>query len=283
MSFIKITCKYCGKSFSRKKGRVNEAIKFNWNQYCSLSCQVKAKTNKIKIKCGNPQCNKKIVRVPSAIPPSGIGFCSRTCAAIINNPKFPKRQKKIRICPNCGGNFTGYRKYCSIKCYPERPIFPASKIIDEIKKFYKKNGRIPVKREYHAYRAARLRFGTWNKAIETAGFQPNPVLFAKKYIAKDGHKCDSLSEKIIDDWLFKKKIIHEKNAQYLNTLFTADFKIKDIYIEFFGLHKQLKKYDQLMKIKLKLIKDNNIKLISIYPKDIFPKSKLNGILSDIIS
>jgi len=79
------------------------------------------------------------------------------------------------------------------------------------------------------------------------------------------------------------KVSHEKNVPYLNTLFTADFKVKDIFIEFFGLHKELKRYDQLMKIKLKIIKDNDLKLIAIYPKDIFPKSRLNEILNDIIS
>ena len=69
---------------------------------------------------------------------------------------------------------------------------------------------------------------------------------------------------------------------YLNTLFTADFKVKDIYIEFFGLHKELKRYDQLMKIKLKIIKKNNLKLIAIYPKDIFPISKLDFVLKELV-
>lgn len=283
MSFIQITCSYCGKDYLKEKGRINEAIKFNWNQYCSLSCQIKAKTKNIQIKCGNPLCNKEILRKPSAIPPSGIGFCSRTCSAIVNNPKSSKRRKKIRTCPKCGNNFTGRRKYCSSSCFPDHEIYPADKIIEEIKQFYNTNKRVPFKFEYLHARAARSRFGTWNNAIKTAGLKPNPVRFANKFIAKDGHKCDSLSEKIIDDWLFGKKVIHQRNVQYLNTLFTADFKVKDIYIEFFGLHNQLKKYDQLMKTKLKIIKDNHLKLISIYSKDIFPKSRLNEILNGIIN
>ena len=29
-------------------------------------------------------------------------------------------------------------------------------------------------------------FSTWNKAVIAAGFKPNPVKFANKYIAEDG-------------------------------------------------------------------------------------------------
>lgn len=280
MVAVKTKCSYCEKIFLRNKGRFNEAIKFKWKQYCSKDCQIKAASNKISTCCG--QCHKKISRVPSSVPKSGICFCSRSCSAKFNNGKFPKRQKKIRTCPKCGSNFVGYRKYCSIKCYPERPIFPADKIIEEIKAFYEQNERIPFKKEYFHWKAARLRFGTWNKAVEAAGFKPNPVIFANKFIAKDGHICDSLSEKIIDDWLSKRKISHERNVHYLNTKFTADFKVKNIYIEFFGLHNELKRYDQLMKIKLNIIKEHNLKLIALYPKDIFPKSRLNEILGAII-
>ena len=68
-------------------------------------------------------------------------------------------------------------------------------------RFYKLNKRIPVKKEmYDAYGKARDVFGTWNKAIEIAGYEPNPVMFAKRCVARDGHQCDSLAEKIIDEW-----------------------------------------------------------------------------------
>jgi len=290
MKYVKVSCCYCGKNFPKEVRRFNEAKKNGWKIYCSLNCQKLSKNKRVKIKCGSPLCNKFILRDPSDIPESGICYCSCSCAAVVNNKKFPKRKPVIKpivpkICKKCKKEFYDdkERKYCSPACYSKRPIFPAEKIIEEIKEFYEKNGRIPVKREYHAYRVARFRFGTWNKAIKAAGFDPNPVLFAKKHVAKDSHICDSLSEMIIDNWLFARKISHEKNVPYLNTLFTADFKVKDIFIEFFGLHKELKRYDQLMKTKLKIIKDNNLKLIAIYPKDIFPKPRLNEILDDIIS
>jgi len=74
-------------------------------------------------------------------------------------------------------------------------LISKEQIINEIRSFYKQNGRIPLKSEYHHHSAGRRKFGTWNNAIKASGFLPNPVLFAHKHIAKDGHKCDSLAEK----------------------------------------------------------------------------------------
>jgi len=141
-----------------------------------------------------------------------------------------------------------------------------------ISKFFDKHGRIPVKREmYGCYKVSRKYFGTWNKAIKVAGFDPNPVMFAKKYIAKDGDRCDSLAEKIIDDWLYARKIKHMRNFPYPGKeRFTVDFKVGDNWIEFFGLSGELKRYDELKERKLKLAKKNKLNLIEIYPKDIFP-------------
>lgn len=289
MKFVKVNCHHCGKILSKEIRRFNETKKHKWKIYCSVTCQKLSKNKQIKVKCGNPSCNKFIFRCPSEIPVSGTSYCSCSCAAIVNNRKFPKRKPVIKkeilkTCKSCFKEFydNKTRKYCSPACFSKRPIFPAEKIIEEIQQFYNQNGRIPVKREYHAYRAARFRFGTWNNAVKAAGLDPNPILFAKKYFANDGHRCDSLSEKIIDDWLFARKVVHQKSVPYLNTLFTADFKVEDTFIEFFGLHKELKRYDQLMKTKLQIIKKNNLKLIAIYPKDIFPKSRLNEILGAII-
>lgn len=65
--------------------------------------------------------------------------------------------------------------------------------------FAVKHHRMPTKRDFYSHNRAFMRvFGSWNKAIRDAGFSPNPVLFAKKFIANDGHRCDSFAEKITD-------------------------------------------------------------------------------------
>jgi len=285
MKLIKVKCAFCGKEFFRPRGRINEAEKFGWKQYCSRKCQNQAKVTRIEKICANPNCNKKVSRGLAQFrkAKSGHIFCSHSCAAIVSN--FPER--KIKICPVCGKQFYGPRKYCSSLCWIKTLSILKSnvikvsrtQIINEIKKFYKSHGRIPLKRELHHYDAARLRFGTWNKAIKAAGFKPNPILFAEKHIANDGHKCDSMAEKIIDDWLYARKIKHKREVPYPgNRRLTADFVIKNSWIEFFGLAGDLREYDILVKRKQILAKKHRLHLIEIYPKDLFPVNRLSRLI-----
>lgn len=131
---------------------------------------------------------------------------------------------------------------------------------------------------YGIYKTARELFGSWNKTIEAAGFKPNPVMFSNKYIAKDGHKCDSLAEKIIDDWLYSRNIQHQRNIPYPGSRYTTDFFIKNSLVEFFGLNGELAEYDRNTKIKERLAKKHKFNLIKIYPKDLFPKNRLLEII-----
>ena len=159
------------------------------------------------------------------------------------------------------------------------PKYSRDQLLKLLKDFYINNGRMPTKKDFLSKYGCYFRnFGTWNNAIREAGFSPNPVLFAKKFLSNDGHKCDSFSEKIIDDWLYARKIPHERNVRYDSTKFTVDFKVGNTYIEFFGLHGQLKRYDTLMKKKLRYIRSHKLKLISLFPKDIFPQCNLDQIL-----
>ena len=66
-------------------------------------------------------------------------------------------------------------------------------LLRRITDFYSQNGRIPLKREFNSFEVFKNEFGSWNNAIIAAGFDPNPILFAKKFIAGDGHRCDSFS------------------------------------------------------------------------------------------
>ena len=90
-----------------------------------------------------------------------------------------------------------------------------------------------------------------------------------------------MAEKIIDDWLFERDIKHKTKVPYNYHNMTADFKIGNIYVEFFGLRGQLEKYDKLVKEKESLWKEKNLKVIKIYPGDLFPKNKLDKIFVKI--
>ena len=288
MSKITIKCSYCNRKFERELGRYNEAIKRKWKQYCSKECQNESRYRRIEKVCANPKCNKKVSRQLNQFKKSKSRrvFCSLSCAAIINN----KSKRKIRICPACGRQFSTRRKYCSricrlntLKLKTKTVKVSKIQIIKLIKKFHQKHNRIPVKREFKHYNAARLRFGSWNKAIKAAEFEPNPVLFAKKQKAKDGHMCDSLSEKIIDDWLFKNNFKHKINVPYPgNNHLTCDFVIRKYFIEFFGLDGQHPRYSELAQEKRKLAKKYKLNLIELKPKHLFPKNKLDNILSFLL-
>ncbi len=289
MNLIKVNCAFCGKKFFRQTRRVNEARKFSWNQYCSKECQSQAQVRSIEVICANPNCHNKVSREQNQVKKSESRrfFCSRSCAVTVNNSS----KQKIKRCPFCNKQFYGQRKYCSnlclsnlLKSKPKIIKITKTQTINRIKEFYKKHGRIPVKREFHHYGAARVRFGTWNKAIESAGFESNPVLFAKKHIAKDGHLCDSFTEKIIDDWFYSKKIPHKRNTPYPeNKSLTADFLVKNNFVEFFGLSGEVRRYDKLVKRKKKICEKYKLKLIEIYPKDLYPINKLDTIFKKFIN
>jgi len=283
MAIIHLICSYCKKEFFRDLRHVNENKKLSQKPYCSLSCLGQSQRQRLSITCENSECGKKFERSPGSMSPHN--FCSKSCSAKISNAK---RTKIIRECANplCNKDFQGERKYCSISCVPKnKSRYTKEVIIETMRSFVEKYGRIPTKLELgRAYKMARRHFKTWNKAIKAAGFKPNPVMFARKHTANDGHVCDSLAEKIIDDWLYTRKINHKRSIPYPSDLgLNVDFVIKDYWIEFFGLHGVHKRYDELRKIKLQLGKQYGLKLIEIYPQHLFPKNNLDQVLSIIKS
>ncbi|MBI4039275.1 hypothetical protein HY388_00415 [Candidatus Daviesbacteria bacterium] len=278
MELLPVKCDRCKKIILRSQGRINEGKKFDWNIYCSLECISKARNKQKALICTNPSCGKIFKRQLKELKNARSYYCSRSCAATINNSRFPKRHAVIKMCGYCNKEFKGREKYCSKACKNAGQIIVKEIIIEQIQSFYKKTGRIPLKREFSQHKAARLRFGSWNAAIIAAGFNPNPVKYAKKYIANDGHKCDSLTEKIIDDWFYARKILHDRNIPYGKDNMTADFKVNGCLIEFFGLKGEVKAYDALIARKKKFWQQQRLNVISIYPKDLFPNNKLDQIL-----
>jgi hypothetical protein len=162
--------------------------------------------------------------------------------------------------------------------FGRRQEYSKEELLRKIRDFYQQNHRIPLKRELNMYKVYQLRFGSWNGAIRAAGFETNPQLFAHKFTALDGHRCDSFTEKIIDDWLYGKGIPHQRNWRYGDTKMTADFFIEpDIVIEFFGLAGVQSKYDEISERKRMFCGERYIQLIEIYPENVFPQSHLSEI------
>lgn len=288
MNLVKVKCAFCGKEFFRPRGRFNEAKKFGWKQYCSKECLAKNRTKKRVLFCEN--CGKLFKRAPNNISPHN--YCSQSCAAIVNNKKSPKRKARMGACLKCGKSFKkrGKLKYCSIKCRREAEWHTPKEILGIIRDTVQRIERVPAKRELRGIdNACRKFFGSWNKAIIAAGFQPNRSHNQRMYKcanvkAKDGHLCDSISEALIDNWLRENRITHKKDVFYPGTNYKADWAISmgknSIFVEYFGLANDSPRYDRAIKRKQKLCQKHNFKLIEIYPQDLYPTKYLDAKLKD---
>lgn len=169
-------------------------------------------------------------------------------------------------------------------------IYTKNDLIFILTDLYKKLGRTPsiLDLEDISVNPFVSNFGSYSNACEAAGLIPNmsgrdgkacEILYSKN---KD--KCFSVSEVIITNFLIDNNIKYRKEVKYKEISADPDFGemkmdwlINDtIAIEFFGL----KDKDYLVKSKMKinLCIKNNIKMISLYRKDL---NKLKDILPNI--
>ncbi len=160
-----------------------------------------------------------------------------------------------------------------------RRIYTKEKLIQKIREFVEKHGRVPTKNEFcndsscPDYVTYRDYFGTWSKAIKKAGYEPNERWFSGRDLyAKDGHKCNSISEIIIDDWLFENNIPHIREYLYPEGRYRCDFVVNNIFVEFFGLADAFNissSYAEIMEKKKEICKKHDIQLIELYGKDLY--------------
>jgi hypothetical protein len=136
------------------------------------------------------------------------------------------------------------------------------KIIMKYKKGYSSN---VLSKEYNVSNVTILNYlKKWQVKRRKTAYGNNGLLNCK-----DGHVVRSAYEMIIDDFLFEQGIHHETNNKIFNNKnYQYDFYIPevDLYIEYWGLQRS-EKYSKRMEKKIKLYKENDMNLISIYPKD----------------
>lgn len=236
-------------------------------------------------------------------------YCSSSCAASVNNRQYPKRSKspewlkkyprwpKMK-CGTCGKEFDNRNSiYCSNECgrlaiskyRSSKSKYSQEQIFAVLGKFFEKYNRAPAKREVlEIVGCATNTFGSWTATIEAAGLKPhrsddNRMYRRTRTKARDGHVCDSVSEALIDNWLTENKIGHVRNAKYPDSNHRADWVVLgDVFIEYFGLVNDSPRYDRSINKKREICKNYNIKLIQIYPSDLYPKSHLDDKLGLLI-
>lgn len=128
-------------------------------------------------------------------------------------------------------------------------------------------------------------FGSWLNALVNAGVLEDGTRKTSRgiqCIAKDGHACLSLGEKTIDDFLYARRVHHEKEPQYPESNYRGDFKVGNTVIEYFGLVGD-PDYDAKTEEKILLCEKHKITLIAIYPQDLISQTKLEKKLSTIVA
>lgn len=289
---VKVSCVYCKTPVYRGRGQVNEGKKFAWNVYCSSRCFSACRVKRKALTC--EYCGKKFDRTLSQISPHN--YCSGSCAAKQSNSVAPRYRIEPKICAynKCKNQFRGENKYCSHQCGKSgRKGYTPDQLITLLKRTASEMQRTPAKREIRtlAERCART-FGTWNNAIVAAGLKPNRShdhRMYKRMLAKalDGHMCDSISEAIIDNWLYANGIPHEQYRRYPEGNYQVDWIItiarKTFFVEYFGLANDSPRYDRSIKKKRLLCRKHDIKLIEIYPWDLYPRLQMERKLKDKLS
>lgn len=287
LSTVRLKCYFCRKYFLTKRAYFIFNKESGYNSFCSRRCHYKSKFRGKFLTCDNPTCNKRFYRAPNDILSNN--YCSRSCAAIVNNQKYPKWP--VKHCKKCQKPFRREGSpYCSIECGKlGRFKYTKEEIVKIIQNHHKNTGRVPAKRELVGIsEKATHMFGSWNKAILSANLVPNRSYDHRMYKrllgkAKDDHKCDSVSEILIDNWFYNNKIKHLRNVPYPNTKHVADWAVNNgrVFVEYFGLAKDSPRYDGSIKEKKRLCKKYKIKLIGIYPEDLYPKSCLDDKLAKL--
>lgn len=288
MALSILACSYCGKNFLKENKYINENKKLGYRSYCSSKCKNTEKNKQVKLTCDNRNCNKKFKRAQNDV--SVYNFCSRTCygtlVSIRNKNGLNKVKESItnrHYCHYCGKRCTKGRKYCSNQCSAKSRQIPKTELIREIMLLYHQLQRTPTRRECKHSTVCIKYFGSWNNALITTGLTPHRSLNQKMYkrrlcLANDSHKCNSVSELIIDNWFYKNRVSHQKETSYPKGKFTADWSLsQQTFVEYFGLANDSRRYDEEIQKKRQICREFGINLIEIYSKDLFPKNLLERI------
>jgi hypothetical protein len=128
-------------------------------------------------------------------------------------------------------------------------------------------------------------FGTWFHALCEAGLLPGGtrrLAMGTQCTANDGHVCLSLAEKTIDDILYAHDIQHEKEPRYPEGSYRADFRVGNLFIEYFGLVGD-PEYDAAIQRKRDIVSRHHIPLLELYPDDMASYQSLTAKLTHAAS
>lgn len=318
-SLVEVPCSVCSNLFHRPRNKYNEAVRKGRNQICSPACQCllrKSGSFEPCLTCGKDVWVTKSVRDASQ---TGRFYCGHACAATLNNQgrvrsaesrgKTGKsiRQsliskgitplENIRICDGCGESFVPRRKtniFCSRSCdwLVTHGQIPATRdeLVESITRMFAETGSAPSSKHPGNRRlahAAQKHFGSWNAMMLELGIKPNTKHMIRRRIkCTDGHMADSLSERLLDDWMHSQGIVHERCKPYPNQKrMNCDFYLPQhgLWVEYAGLSGEFINYDKTLNTKKALAEKHGFSLVLIKPEHLFPTRNLDWIFGTVNS
>ncbi len=313
-SLVEVVCSVCSQVFHRPLNRYNEALRKGWSQTCSSACRCLLQTTGSLEPCLS--CGKDVWITKSARDASQTGrfYCGHTCAATLNNrgrvrsaESRGKTREAIRknliskgitpledtrTCEVCGESFVPYRKdlrACSTTCgwlmtHGQLPV-TREELIEIITKKFSETGCTPSTKPPENQRlvfAAKKHFGSWNALMLFLGIKPNTRYKLRRRVkCSDGHLADSLSERLVDDWMHHQGLVHERYKHYPNQKrMPCDFYLPehDLWVEYAGLSGEFRNYDKTLEAKKALAVKYRINLVLIKPEHLYPTMNLDWVL-----
>jgi len=301
VKYTEISCACCGNQFQKLTKHYKWELKKNPNHtfYCSRNCIHNSRSEAAKVSRNCLNCGKEF---ESTSAKKSRKCCSKSCASeysrsYIDYTKVAESLRKYdqKECPHCNLKFYPNKvdqTFCSSDCHyinlHGRDKFDKDSFISELIEMSNGIGTRLQKREvpHYMYSNAVRLFGSWNVAVEEAGLVPNDRKYVRnRYTAKDGHIADSLSELVVDNFLYDNGVKHDIHVQYpFDGNYVCDFYLPtyDVWVEYFGLYDEIDSYTKDANHKIKTCDDNGLTLISIFPRDLYPNINLNSLLSEYI-
>lgn len=251
--YKKKNCKNCGDSFETAHLE---------SSFCSRRCTEIHSGRTVELKCN--LCGKTIYLKKSHVEKSKSHFCSKQCA----NKSL--ENKVIMKCQYCDENYIvrncekNKRMYCSKKC----SVMSGSHNIDKdiLKDLYGTQGL--TSREVGQILSIDKKIildylKKYNIKIKPDGYKNK-----ERIKCKDGHLVRSYYERAVDNELYKSNIPHVYEPRLpFNKKYAADFLVgESVFIEIWGML-SIKSYAEKQQLKLEMYKQNNCKLLSLYPDD----------------
>lgn len=267
---IKTNCAYCGKEIIRQKHKSDV-------YFCSCKCAALHAGRTIEKEC--PICGNNFTASKSDVRVGWGKYCSKTCAA------EGMKITHYLTCPQCGKEFIGDKdnwmkqKFCSKECMKKAFEKPIEKEL--LYKLYVEEELTSREIEQIIGRSKKVVLDYLKKY--DIPVRPDGIKNRKRIRCSDGHMVRSYYERAFDNLLNRNCIEHEYDPHLpFNRRCMADFKIKNVYVEIWGMMED-SKYRERREKKLKLYRENECKLLEIFPEDFKNLSQKMSELQSLIN